>query len=184
VKPSFGRIPQWPLGAFGHVAVAGPMTRTVRDAALMFSAMARHDLRDPSACPMIRATGAQGIEEGVAGLRVAIVRRFGFEPPLDADGEAALRRPPRAAGRQGAIVEEADPGLPDTRAIFSRVWGVALARLVGPRRRRSATCSTPASSRSRAAWASMTAADFLGAEALRSKPRMPWRASTSATTWC
>ena len=51
VKPSFGRIPQWPLGAFGHVAVAGPMTRTVRDAALMFSAMARFDLRDPYALP-------------------------------------------------------------------------------------------------------------------------------------
>ena len=30
----------------------------------------------------------------------------------------------------GAQVEEADPGLPDTRAIFGRVWGVALARLV------------------------------------------------------
>jgi aspartyl-tRNA(Asn)/glutamyl-tRNA(Gln) amidotransferase subunit A len=28
-------------------------------------------------------------------------------------------------------VEEAAPGLPDTRAVFGRVWGAALARLVG-----------------------------------------------------
>ncbi|MCX7370828.1 MAG: amidase family protein, partial [Alphaproteobacteria bacterium] len=46
-KPSFGRVPQWPLGAFANVAVAGPMTRDVRDAALMFGAIARHDVRDP-----------------------------------------------------------------------------------------------------------------------------------------
>ena len=41
LKPSFGRVPQWPLGAFASVAVAGPITRTVRDAALMLSSLAR-----------------------------------------------------------------------------------------------------------------------------------------------
>jgi aspartyl-tRNA(Asn)/glutamyl-tRNA(Gln) amidotransferase subunit A len=130
VKPSFGRIPQWPLGAFGHVAVAGPMTRTVRDAALMFSAMARHDLRDPYCLPDDPRDWRQGIEEGVAGMRVAIVRRMGFEPPLDEDGEAVLAGAARMLEEQGALVEEADPGLPDTRAIFGRVWGVALSRVV------------------------------------------------------
>ena len=130
VKPSFGRVPQWPLGAFGHVAVAGPMTRTVRDAALMFSAMARFDLRDPYCLPDEPRDWRTGIEDGVAGLRVAVVRRMGFEPPLDADGEAVLAGAARMLQEQGAIVEEADPGLPDTRAIFGRVWGVALSRVV------------------------------------------------------
>ena len=51
LKPSFGRVPQWPLGAFGHVAVAGPMARTVRDAALMLNVLARFDARDPFALP-------------------------------------------------------------------------------------------------------------------------------------
>jgi aspartyl-tRNA(Asn)/glutamyl-tRNA(Gln) amidotransferase subunit A len=130
VKPSFGRIPQWPLGAFGHVACAGPMTRTVRDAALMMGAMARHDLRDPYALPDDPRDWRQGIENGVAGLRVAVVRRMGFEPPLDADGAAVLAGAARMLEEQGAIVEEAEPDLPDTRAIFGRVWGVALARVV------------------------------------------------------
>src|SRR5690348_15268334 len=47
LKPTFGRIPLWPASVFPGVSCAGPMTRTVRDAALMFSAMARYDLRDP-----------------------------------------------------------------------------------------------------------------------------------------
>src|SRR6202020_292181 len=51
LKPTYGRIPQWPASAFASVACAGPMTRTVRDAALMFSAMARYDLRDPFCVP-------------------------------------------------------------------------------------------------------------------------------------
>ncbi|RYI83988.1 MAG: amidase, partial [Acetobacteraceae bacterium] len=130
LKPSFGRIPQWPLGAFANVACAGPMTRTVRDNALMFSAMAQHDLRDPFSLPDEGRDWRRGIEDGVAGMRIGLVRRLGFAPPLDADGEAALQGAAELLREQGAIVEEADPGLPDTRAIFGRVWGVALARLV------------------------------------------------------
>jgi len=166
-KPSFGRVPQWPLGAFANVAVAGPMTRTVRDAALMVSAMARHDLRDPFCLPDEPRDWRQGIEDGVAGMRVALVRRLGFDPPLDADGLAALEGAARMLEEQGAILEEADPGLPDTRAVFGRVWGVALARLVA---------TTPPVKRAlldagleevAAREGGMLATDFLGAEAQR-----------------
>lgn len=130
VKPSYGRVPQWPHGAFSGVACAGPMTRTVRDAALMFSAMAQPDIRDPFCLPDEPRDWRVGIEDGVAGLRVALVRRLGFAPPLDEEGEAALRGAARMLEAAGAIVEEADPDLPDTRAVFARVWGVALARTV------------------------------------------------------
>lgn len=167
VKPSYGRIPQWPHGAFSAVAVAGPMTRGVRDAALMFSAMARHDLRDPVCLPDERRDWRDGIEDGVKGLRVAIVRSFGFEPPLDAEGEAALRLAATLLMEAGAIVEEADPEMPDARAIFSRVWGVAMARLWE---------ATPAEKRGlldagiedvARSMGTMSAADFLGADMLR-----------------
>ncbi|MFN7305487.1 MAG: amidase family protein, partial [Acetobacteraceae bacterium] len=107
MKPSFGRIPQWPLGAFGHGAVAGPMTRTVRDAALMLGALARNDLRDPSALPEDPRDWLTGIEEGVAGLRVAVVRRRGFAPPRDAAGADGLSAAARLVDVPGASVEEA-----------------------------------------------------------------------------
>jgi aspartyl-tRNA(Asn)/glutamyl-tRNA(Gln) amidotransferase subunit A len=167
VKPSFGRVPQWPLGAFANVAVAGPMTRSVRDAALMFNALARHDLRDPFFLPDEKREWRDGIDDGVKGLRVAVVRRLGFDAPLDADGETALDEAARALEAAGAIVEEADPRLPDTRAIFGRVWGVALARLVS---------TVPSEKREMLdagilevaeAESAMSAVDFLGADALR-----------------
>lgn len=167
VKPSFGRVPQWPLGAFANVAVAGPMTRSVRDAALMFNALARHDLRDPFCLPDEKREWREGIEDGVAGLRVAVVRRLGFDAPLDAEGEAALDEAAKALEAAGAIVEEADPRLPDTRAIFGRVWGVALARLVAtvpPEKREMLDAGITDIAKAETA---MSAVDFLGADALR-----------------
>ncbi len=130
LKPTFGRVPQWPLGAFGQVAVAGPITRTVRDAGLMLGALARHDLRDPFCLPDDPRDWCLGIEDGVAELRVAVVRRPGFDAPVDWEGIAAVEDAARLLMEAGAEVEEADPGLPDTRVIFGRLWAVALGRLV------------------------------------------------------
>jgi aspartyl-tRNA(Asn)/glutamyl-tRNA(Gln) amidotransferase subunit A len=130
LKPTFGRVPQWPHGAFAHVAVAGPMTRTVRDAALMLSAMARFDLRDPYSLPDEPRDWREGIDAGVAGMRAAVLRRPGFDAPVAWEGIAAVEQAAQILVDAGAEVEEADPGLPDTRLIFDRVWGVGLARLV------------------------------------------------------
>ena len=130
LKPSFGRVPQWPLGAFSSVAVAGPMTRTVRDCALMLNVLARHDLRDPYCLPDDARDWRDNIENGIAGMKIAVLRRPGFDAPVDWEGIAAVEQAAQLMTELGAEVEEADALLPDTRAIFSRVWGVALTRLV------------------------------------------------------
>lgn len=64
-------------------------------------------------------------------------------------------------------MEDADPGLPDTRAVFSRVWGVALARLwhATPEDRRPMLDSGIEDVARRNA--DMTAAEFLGADMTR-----------------
>ena len=126
LKPSFGRIPQWPLGAFAPVAVAGPMTRTVRDTALMFGAMARHDWRDPFCLPDDPRNWLDGIEDGVAGLRVAVLKNPGFDAPLDAEGIAAVEQAAQILHEAGAELEEVDPGLPDTGHLFATLWSTAL----------------------------------------------------------
>src|ERR1700734_3540742 len=92
LKPTYGRIPQWPASAFASVAVAGPITRTVRDAALMFSSMARWDLRDPFCLPDDPRNWTDGIEAGVAGLTVGVLNNPGFQAPVDQDGIAAVER--------------------------------------------------------------------------------------------
>jgi aspartyl-tRNA(Asn)/glutamyl-tRNA(Gln) amidotransferase subunit A len=130
LKPSYGRVPQWPTSAFASVACLGPMTRSVRDAALMFSALARYDLRDPFCIPDDPRDWRDGIEEGVAGLRVGVLRRPGFDAPIDADGVAAVERAAAILTDAGATVDEVAPDLPDTSAVFARVWGAVLARLV------------------------------------------------------
>ncbi|MDE2007659.1 MAG: amidase [Rhodospirillales bacterium] len=129
LKPSYGRIPQWPAGAFAAVACAGPMTRSVRDAALMLSAMARFDPRDPFCLPDDARDWRDGIEDGVAGLRIGVLTRPGFDAPADADAIAAVERAAALLAEAGAEVEAAEAALPDTRLTFSRIWAAALARL-------------------------------------------------------
>ncbi len=126
LKPSFGRVPQWPLGAFASVAVAGPITRTARDAALMLSAIARWDRRDPYCLPDEPRDWRDGIEDGVAGMRVAVLRRPGFTARADEDAVAAVEAAAQILAAQGAEVEEAAPELPDTGTLFKQLWSTAL----------------------------------------------------------
>ena len=52
LKPSFGRVPQFPgFRGWEHSRTPGPMTRTVRDAALMLDAIAGPDDRDRYSLP-------------------------------------------------------------------------------------------------------------------------------------
>ncbi len=130
LKPSFGRVPQWPLGAFGHVAAAGPLTRTVRDAALMLTVLARADVRDPFCLPDDAREWRDGIEDGVAGLRISVLRRPGFDAPADADSVAAVEAAAQILADAGAEIHDEDPGLPDMGAAFSQIWTASLAAVV------------------------------------------------------
>lgn len=167
LKPTYGRVPQWPAGAFAGVACAGPITRTVRDTALLLSAIARFDVRDPFCILDDGRDWRAGIDNGVAGLRVAMLSRPGFAAPVEPTARAAVERAASILEEAGAKIEAADCPLPDTRAIFSRVWGVALARLVGtfaPEQRR---LLDPGLLEVAAAESGMPAIDYLEGEALR-----------------
>src|SRR5580700_3102509 len=51
LKPSFGRVPAYPLSPFGTVAHLGPHTMSVQDAALMLTVLAQPDARDWTSLP-------------------------------------------------------------------------------------------------------------------------------------
>lgn len=167
LKPSFGRVPQWPAGAFATVAVAGPITRSVRDAALMLSAIARFDQRDPYSLPDDRRDWRHGIEDGVAGFHIAVLKNHGFAARLDPAGREALDEAAQQLRTAGARVEAVDPELPDTRQIFGRVWGMALARLVESFPEAERAKLDPGLIEVAAQQGSMTASEFLDAEGLR-----------------
>jgi aspartyl-tRNA(Asn)/glutamyl-tRNA(Gln) amidotransferase subunit A len=167
LKPSFGRVPQWPLGAFANVAVAGPLTRSVHDAALMFSALARFDRRDPFCLPDDARDWSDGLEDGVRGWRIGVLRVPGFAAPLDESGREAVEEAAARLQREGAEVEDVNPELPDIRAIFSRVWGVALARAVSGVPEASRALLDPGLLLVAAALAGMSAEAMMEAEAMR-----------------
>ena len=131
LKPSFGRVPQWPLGAFGQVAVAGPIGRSVRDVGLMLSVMAGFNKADPFSLPELGQDFCAGLEEGVKGLRIGILRWPGFDAPADAAAWAALEEARVILAGQGAVVFEVAPALPDVSLLFTTLWGAALAKAVG-----------------------------------------------------
>ncbi len=167
LKPTYGRIPQWPASAFASVAVAGPITRTVRDAALMFSSMARWDLRDPFCLPDDPRDWLEGIEDGVAGLSVGVLSNPGFDAPCDADGIAAVERAAQLLADAGATVEQAEANLPDTSSVFGRVWGAALSRLVAGMPSQLAGLLDPGIRQVAETLGGMTAIEFMDAEATR-----------------
>ena len=167
LKPTYGRIPQWPASAFASVSCAGPMTRTVRDAALMFSAMAHWDLRDPFCLPEDSRDWLDGIEDGVSGLTVGILNNPGFDAPVDPDGIAAVERAAQLLADAGAYVEHADAQLPNTSSVFGRVWGAALARLVAGLPTQLVGLLDPGIRQVAETLGGMSAIEFMDAEATR-----------------
>ncbi|MCC7017203.1 MAG: amidase [Rhodospirillales bacterium] len=126
LKPSFGRVPLWPAGAFGTMAHAGPMTRSVADAALMLNVIALPDARDRHALPYDAVDYRGGLDDGVENARVAYSRDLGYAA-VDPEVAAAVDQAARAFAGFGAVVEETSPGFADPRAIFETLAFAAIA---------------------------------------------------------
>ena len=125
LKPSFGLVPNYPASAVGDLAHVGPITRTVRDAALLMNATARADPRDR----LSWSSGVdylEGIGDGVAELRVAWSPDLGYTEVSPGVREAAERAAHRFEGF-GCFVEEAHPGLADPWDIECAIWEAAMA---------------------------------------------------------
>jgi aspartyl-tRNA(Asn)/glutamyl-tRNA(Gln) amidotransferase subunit A len=123
IKPSFGRVPNWPLRMPGSITHAGPMTRTVADAALMLTVMAGKDTRDWQALPYQGRDYTVGLEEGVRGLRVAYSATLGFAV-ADAEVEMLTAKAATEFGEFGAVVENADPDIGNPRPAFELYYTI------------------------------------------------------------
>jgi aspartyl-tRNA(Asn)/glutamyl-tRNA(Gln) amidotransferase subunit A len=107
IKGQFGRVPVWPTSATPTLAHVGPLARSVTDAALLFTAIAGHDTRDPFgvAGPVPDVLGAS--LASVAGLRIAYSATLGYARP-DPEVVDITRRAARAFEDLGCHVEEID----------------------------------------------------------------------------
>ncbi len=77
LKPTYGRVSRYGLVAFGSsLDQIGPLTRTVRDAALALGVMAGADPLDATSSRSPVPSYLEGIEDGIAGRRVGVVREI------------------------------------------------------------------------------------------------------------
>lgn len=113
LKPTYGRIPLYPASPMGSLAVLGPMTRTVADAALMMNVMAAPDPRDPTAERGAAPDFSAGLDGGIKGLRIAYSPRLGGHASrVDPEVEAIVAGAVKAFEALGAHVELAGPEMP------------------------------------------------------------------------
>jgi aspartyl-tRNA(Asn)/glutamyl-tRNA(Gln) amidotransferase subunit A len=122
LKPSFGRVPAFPLSPFGTVAHLGPHTRTVRDAALMMNVLAQPDARDWTSLQYDARDYLVGLEDGVRGLRVAYSPDLGYAKNVGPEIAIAVRNAAAAFAELGAHVEEVSPGFSDPAEITNKLW--------------------------------------------------------------
>ena len=132
LKPTYGRVPLYPASLMGTLAVLGPMTRTVADAALMMTVMATPDARDATADRAAAPDYRIGLESGVVGLRIAYSPRLGGHAKMvDPEIEAAIASAVAAFETLGAHVTEADPELPgDLVEVLLTQWSAGCAAIL------------------------------------------------------
>jgi aspartyl-tRNA(Asn)/glutamyl-tRNA(Gln) amidotransferase subunit A len=121
-KPSFGRVPQAPgFPGWEHVGHAGPLTRTVRDAAAVLDVIAGSDDRDRTSLPREAGSYLEACDADVRGLHVAWTPDLGYaavdERVLEVCGNAAAA----FEEQLGCHVEVVNPGWENPEDVFGTI---------------------------------------------------------------
>ncbi|HUT51576.1 MAG TPA: Asp-tRNA(Asn)/Glu-tRNA(Gln) amidotransferase subunit GatA [Alphaproteobacteria bacterium] len=87
MKPTYGRCSRWGTVAFASsLDQAGPLTRTVRDAAIMLRAMAGHDPKDSTSVPAPVPDYEAALGQGIKGMTIGIPKEYvldGMPPEIE-----------------------------------------------------------------------------------------------------
>ncbi|MBT3370101.1 MAG: amidase [Rhodospirillaceae bacterium] len=121
LKPNYGRVPVYPESAMRNLSHIGPMTRSVADAALMLNVLAEPDYRDPTALPYQAIDFTKGLDDGIAGLKIAFSPDLGYAN-VDPEVAGIVAEAVTAFTELGATVERRDPGFDNPKAAFRTLW--------------------------------------------------------------
>ena len=121
IKPTQGRVPKYsganlPVTA-NHFSQAGPMTRTVRDAAVLFGVMAGYDPRDPSSIRDPIPDLVSALDRDAKGLRI------GWSPDYGYEVVAVCRAALDGLGESGCEVTDSDLALDSPFDAFRPLFG-------------------------------------------------------------
>ena len=107
VRPTWGRVSRFGIMPLvWSMDTAGPMTRTVADAALILGTIAGHDVRDEFSARLPVPDYASALDGGVRGLRVGVIRELFESGFLERETGETVRAAAAVLGRLGAHVQE------------------------------------------------------------------------------
>ncbi len=119
LKPTYGLVSRYGiLPNCWSLDVAGPLAWTVEDCAIVLQALAGRDPRDPATVEVAVPDYRAGLDAGVRGLRIGVVRRVGAGTP---DEAVAAGIEDVAAVLADAGAHLIDTALPETPARYREV---------------------------------------------------------------
>ncbi len=123
LKPTYGRCSRWGIVAFASsLDQAGPVTRDVRDAAIMLTTMASHDVKDTTSVDRPVPDYEAALGTGIKGLKVGIPNEYRVEG-MGEEIEALWQTGIGWLKEQGAEVQEVS--LPHTKYALPAYYIVA-----------------------------------------------------------
>lgn len=133
-KPTQGRIPRY--GGRSNPAVnvtssSGPMTRDVRDSAILSQALSGFDARDPGSLRSSTPDYLSTLEHGVEGLKIGVSYSMGYAAVND-DVAAEIEQAAKAYEELGATVSDAELVMdPPPRDYWWTVWSANQVAMYG-----------------------------------------------------
>ena len=107
MKPTFGLVPYTGIAPLEiTLNVCGPMSATVRDNALLLEVIAGPDGIDTRQRDVQVARYTEGLEGGVAGLRIGVLKEGFGHPNSEPDVDAKVRAAAQRFAGLGAIVDD------------------------------------------------------------------------------
>jgi aspartyl-tRNA(Asn)/glutamyl-tRNA(Gln) amidotransferase subunit A len=123
IKPTYGRCSRWGVVAFASsLDQAGPIARTVEDAAIMLTSMSGFDAKDSTSAQLAVPDFAAAVERGVKGLVIGIPREYRMDG-MPAEIEALWQQGISWLKAEGAAVR--DISLPNTKYALPAYYIVA-----------------------------------------------------------
>lgn len=127
VKPTYGRVSRFGLTAFASsLDQIGPITKTVKDAAILTEALCGHDKMDSSSVDMAVPTFAANLpaDSSLAGMKLGLPKEY-FVEGMDPEVEKAVRDAVEHCRSLGA--EIVDVSLPNAKYAIAVYYIIATA---------------------------------------------------------
>ena len=123
IKPTYGRVSRFGVVAFASsLDQAGPMTKTVRDAAIFLRAMAGHDAQDSTSAPLSVPDFEAALTGDIRGKKIGIPRKYrmdGMSDEIEALWQSGI------AMMADAGAEIVDISLPHTKYALPAYYVIA-----------------------------------------------------------